>query len=71
MRIIERDVCKCFSKQKKIHFKSVAYAVSKQKDRPVVEAEGGGGKRDTTDSFCEHVGLFLKLLTLTNKVAVN
>lgn len=71
MRIIEKDVCKCFSKQtKKILFKSIAYTVSKQKGGPVMEAEGGGGKRDT-DSFCEHVGLFLKLLTLTNKVAVN
>ncbi len=57
--------------KKKILFQSVAYTVSKQKVTPVVEAEGGGGKRDTTDSFCEHVGLFLKLLTLTNKVAVN
>lgn len=30
-----------------------------------------GGKTDMSDSFCEHVGLFLKLLTLTNKVSVN
>ena len=33
-----------------------------------MEAEGDGGKQGKTDSFCEHVRLFLKLLTLTNKV---
>ena len=42
-------------------FDSIAYTVTEWKVAwPVVVTEGGGDKKDTTDSFCEQAGLFHK-----------
>lgn len=44
-------------------------AAVRRKNGMGVEAEGGGGTGDATDSFCKHEGFVLVLLTLTNKAA--